>query len=81
MIYPPYYDRRLIDFLFAEPSVISDDVMEHIDGAVKVCEITELLRAEYGVVTGKDFFFCTSQSTHVVNNFLLNPSLYPHCAS
>lgn len=27
--------------------------MEHIDGAVKVCEITELLRAEYGIVTGK----------------------------
>ena len=27
--------------------------MEHIDGAVKVSEITELLRVEYGIVTGK----------------------------
>lgn len=33
----------------------SDDVMEHIDGAVKVSEITELLRAEYGIVTGKAY--------------------------
>ncbi|KZS15196.1 putative Guanine nucleotide exchange factor DBS [Daphnia magna] len=32
--------------------LIQDDVMEHIDGAVKVSEITELLRAEYGIVTG-----------------------------
>lgn len=32
-----------------------DDVMEHIDGAVKVSEITELLRAEYGIVTGKTY--------------------------
>jgi hypothetical protein len=30
--------------------------MEHIDGAVKVSEITELLRAEYGIVTGKSEF-------------------------
>jgi hypothetical protein len=30
--------------------------MEHIDGAVKVSEITELLRAEYGIVTGKSKF-------------------------
>jgi hypothetical protein len=29
--------------------------MEHIDGAVKVSEITELLRAEYGIVTGKAY--------------------------
>jgi hypothetical protein len=30
--------------------------MEHIDGAVKVSEITKLLRAEYGIVTGKSEF-------------------------
>lgn len=34
--------------------VVVDDVMEHIDGAVKVSEITELLRTEYGVVTGEN---------------------------
>jgi hypothetical protein len=30
--------------------------MEHMDGAVKVNEITELLHAEYGIVTGKSKF-------------------------
>jgi hypothetical protein len=30
--------------------------MEHMDGAVKVSEITVLLRAEYGIVTGKSKF-------------------------
>ena len=36
----------------------SDDVMEHIDGAVRVSEIIELLRAEYGIVTGEFVCFC-----------------------
>lgn len=43
----------LLVFLFDIP----DDVVEHIDGAVKVGEITELLRAEYAVVTGKHLLF------------------------
>ena len=52
---------------------LPDDVMEHVDGAVKVSEITELLRAEYGIVTGKivlfqNYFFLPSLSTRHISH-------------
>jgi len=31
----------------------ADDVMENIDGAIRVSEIADLLRAEFAFVTGK----------------------------
>ena len=31
----------------------ADDVMDNIDGAIRVSEIADLLRAEYAVVTGE----------------------------
>ena len=45
--------------------MVTDDVMEQhgaggIDGAVRVSEIIELLRAEYGIVTGESFSSFTS---------------------
>lgn len=43
--------------------------MEHIDGAVKVSEITELLRAEYGIVTGE--FACYSETRFFFGLFIL----------
>lgn len=55
-----FVDSSLIPFLlrkrandYALIPLDADDVMEHIDGAVKVSEITELLRAEYAIVTGE----------------------------
>ena len=51
-----------------------DDVVEHIDGAVKVGEITELLRAEYAVVTGKHLLsrlFFSSFISRCLLNFIL----------